>query len=67
MADITKLARIASLARSSVKDSLNFKSLLYDAGVMGDDNDKLVDSLVKQRTLDIECQRALKTSQQWAH
>jgi hypothetical protein len=59
MVNITKFALIASLARKAVKDTVTFESLLYDAGVFLEENDKLVGSLVKQRELSLE--RLLKS------
>jgi hypothetical protein len=54
MADITKFAKVAYLARKAVKDTHNLESLLLDAGVFGDQHETIVDSLVKQRTLQLE-------------
>jgi hypothetical protein len=47
------LARVASLARRSVKDSTVFQTLLQEAGCFGKDQETLVNSLIGERLLQV--------------
>jgi hypothetical protein len=54
MAKFANFANIARIARKADKDLSTLSTLLYQAGVFGEEQTTIVDSLARQRTLELQ-------------